>query len=114
MGLLALGFFVVGIYGGFVQAGVGFLILAATTLAGLDLVRGNAVKVLSVLVFTAMSLAIFAWQGMVDWPLGLALGAGNTAGGFVGVRLAVLKGHDWLRRVVTACVVLFALKLLIG
>lgn len=113
-GLLALGFFVVGIYGGFVQAGVGFLILAATTLSGLDLVRGNAVKVLSVLVFTAMSLAIFAWQGMVDWPLGLALGAGNTAGGFVGVRLAVLKGHDWLRRVVTACVVLFALKLLIG
>jgi uncharacterized membrane protein YfcA len=36
------GFFVVGIYGGFVQAGVGFLILAVTTLAGLDLVRGNA------------------------------------------------------------------------
>src|SRR5690606_33782047 len=36
---LTIGFFLVGIYGGFVQAGVGFLILAATTLAGLDLVR---------------------------------------------------------------------------
>ncbi len=111
---LAAGFFVVGIYGGFVQAGVGFLILAATTLAGLDLVRGNAVKVLSVFVFTAMSLAIFAWQGKVDWTLGLALGSGNTVGGFLGVRLAVLKGHNWLRRVVTACVVVFALKLLLG
>ena len=41
--LLAGGFFVGGIYGGFVQAGVGFLILAATSMAGLDLVRGNAV-----------------------------------------------------------------------
>jgi len=112
--LLAAGFFVVGIYGGFVQAGVGFLILAATTLAGLDLVRGNAVKVLSVFVFTAVSLAVFAWQGKVDWVLGLALGSGNTLGGFIGVRLAVLKGHEWLRRVVTACVVIFAVKLLLG
>lgn len=113
-GWLAAGFFVVGIYGGFVQAGVGFLILAATTLAGLDLVRGNAVKVLSVFVFTAMSLTIFAWQGKVDWTLGLALGSGNTVGGFLGVRFAILKGHDWLRRFVTACVVIFALKLLFG
>jgi uncharacterized membrane protein YfcA len=114
VGLLAAGFFLVGIYGGFVQAGVGFLILAATTLAGLDLVRGNAVKVLSVFVFTTMSLAIFAWQGKVDWTLGMALGLGNMVGGFVGVRLAVLKGHEWLRRVVTACIVVFALKLLFG
>ena len=38
------GFFLVGIYGGFLQAGVGFLFLALTTLAGLDLLRGNAVK----------------------------------------------------------------------
>lgn len=113
LGLLAAGFFVVGIYGGFVQAGVGFFILAATTLAGLDLVRGNAVKVLSVLILTSMSLGIFAWQGKVDWILGFALGAGNTVGGFIGVRLAVLGGHEWLRKVVTASVLFFALMLLL-
>ncbi len=111
--VLGAGFFAVGIYGGFVQAGVGFFILAATTLAGLDLVRGNAVKVLSVFALTAVSLGIFAWQGMVDWRLGLALGVGNAAGGFVGVRLAVKKGHGWLKGVVTGCVILFALKLLL-
>ena len=44
------GFFIAGPYGGFGRAGVEFLILAAMTFAGLDLVRGNAVKVLSVLV----------------------------------------------------------------
>ncbi len=70
---LALGFFGVGLYGGFVQAGVGFLILAVTTTAGLDLVRGNAVKVLRVLVFTTVVLSIFASQGKVHWPMGLAL-----------------------------------------
>lgn len=112
-GLLAVGFFFVGVYGGFVQAGVGFFILAATTLAGLDLVRGNAVKVLSVLLLTSVSLAIFAGHGKVDWVLGLALGAGNTVGGFVGVRLAVRRGHEWLRKVVTACILFFAVLLLV-
>jgi len=108
---LVAGFFAVGAYGGFVQAGVGFLILAVTTLGGLDLVRGNAVKVLSILAFTTLSLAIFVWQGKVDWPLGLALAAGSLAGGQLGVRLTVLKGHRWVKAVVTAAVVVFAVKL---
>ncbi len=110
---LAAGFFLVGIYGGFVQAGVGFLILATTTLAGLDLVRGNAVKVLSVLVYTALSLALFALEGKVVWDLGLALAVGMVAGSQVGVRLTVLKGHAWIKGVVTAAVIVFAVKLLL-
>lgn len=108
------GFFLVGLYGGFIQAGVGFLVLAITTAAGMDLVRGNAVKVLSVLLFTVLSLVVFAGAGQVDWPRGLALGAGNFVGGIVGVRLAVLRGHAWLQRVVTVMVILFAVMLWLG
>lgn len=111
---LALGFLAAGVYGGFVQAGVGFLILAVTTLAGLDLVRGNAVKVLCILVFTVVSLTIFAWKGMVHWPMGLSLAAGNVAGGLLGVRLTVLKGHRWLRGVVTVAVLALAVRLWLG
>ena len=109
--LVIAGFFVVGLYGGFLQAGVGFLVLAVTTLAGMDLVRGNAVKMLSVLLLTVVSLAIFARGGVIDWPLGIALGLGNFAGSLVGVRLAVLRGHAWLQRVVTATIILFAVLL---
>ena len=109
--MIAASFFVVGIYSGFVQAGVGFLILAATTLAGLDLVKGNAVKVLVILATMVVSLGIFAAGGSVDWTLGFILGAGNLAGGLLGVRLTVLKGHGWIRNVVTATVILFALRL---
>ena len=109
--VIAASFFVVGIYSGFVQAGVGFLILAATTLAGLDLVKGNAVKVLVILATMVVSLGIFAAGGSVDWTLGFILGAGNLAGGLLGVRLTVLKGHGWIRNVVTATVILFALRL---
>lgn len=108
---LAAAFFAVGLYTGFVQAGVGFLILAATTLAGLDLVRGNALKVLVVLVATPLSLAIFAVTGRVEWLLGLTLAAGNFVGGLIGVRLTVLKGHRWVKGVVTATVIVFAIKL---
>lgn len=109
--LVAGAFFLVGVYGGFVQAGVGFLILAATTVAGLDLVRGNAVKVLTVLCFTVLALTLFAVNGRVDWLMGGTLAAGTLLGGLVGAKLTILKGHRWVRGVVTVTVVLFALKL---
>ena len=105
------GFFVVGLYGGFVQAGVGFLILAVTTLAGLDLVRGNALKVLLVLTYIPFTLLIFGLGGKIAWTAGLSLAAGNFLGGQLGVRLTVLKGHRWVKRVVTLAIIGFALKL---
>ena len=108
---LGAGFFLAGLYGGFIQAGVGFLILAVTTAAGLDLVRGNAVKVLAILCFTAISLGIFIWQDRIDWPIGLCLAGGNVLGGLLGARLTVLKGHGWVKNVVTLMIIIFAVKL---
>lgn len=110
---LAAAFFLVGIYGGFLQAGVGFLTLAATSLAAIDLVRGNAIKVLAAFCFVALSVLIFAILGKIHWPMGLALAAGNTLGGLYGARLAVKKGDPWLKVVVTTTVLLFAAKLLL-
>ena len=110
---LVLGFFAVGIYGGFVQAGVGFLILAATTMARLDLVRGNAVKVLTILIYTAFALAYFAYEGKVDWKLGCVLAVGNVIGSQIGVRMTVLKGHAWVKTVVTVAVIVLAIMLLL-
>lgn len=106
-----LGFFVVGVYGGFIQAGVGFVVLAVTSYAGLDLLRGNAAKLLIVLLITILSLAVFASSSQVDWPRGLALSVGTLAGSFYGVHLVVFKGQVWLQRVVTATVILFAILL---
>jgi uncharacterized protein len=105
------GFFVVGLYGGFLQAGVGFLVLAITTWAGMDLVRGNAIKVVSVALLTTLALGIFIANGAVHWPMGLALAAGNAIGSQIGVHLAVRKGHQWVRGVVTITVIAFAIRL---
>ena len=106
-----LGFFVVGVYGGFIQAGVGFVVLAVTSYAGLDLLRGNAAKLLIVLLITVLSLAAFAGSSQVDWARGFALSVGTLAGSFYGVHLAVFKGQKWLERMVTATVILFAVLL---
>lgn len=108
---LAGGFFLVGVYGGFVQAGTGFLFLAVLTWAGFDLVRGNALKVLVILLWTPLALWQFAAGGQVDWLLGLVLAAGNLSGALIGVRLTVLKGSRWVRRVVTVTVIAFAVLL---
>jgi len=108
---LAAGFFLAGAYAGFVQAGVGYLVLALTSLAGLDLVRGNAVKVLVILLTTTLALLVFAWEGKVQWAPALVLASGSLLGGLVGVRLAVLKGHAWVRGVVVTTIAVFAIRL---
>jgi uncharacterized membrane protein YfcA len=112
--LAILGFFGAGFYGGFLQAGVGFIVLALTSLLGLDLVRGNAVKVFLVLVQTAVALAVFVWAGKIVWRLGLAMAFGCVLGSLAGVRLTVLKGHAWVKRVVIVTVFVFAVLLWFG
>lgn len=110
---LLLSFFVVGVYGGFVQAGVGFLIISALLCQGFDLVRTNAIKVIVIGGFTLVALAVFIRHGQVHYGMGLALATGNACGGWLGSRLAVKKGHDWIKKVVSLTVLAFAVKLLL-
>ncbi len=107
-------FFLIGIYGGFVQAGVGFFILSAVLLSGLDLVRGNAVKIFVVLIFTVFALGVFLSRGMVNWTAGLSLAVGTTLGGQLGAIASVKKGNKFIQRFVTVLIVIFALKLLLS
>jgi uncharacterized protein len=110
--LLLTAFFFIGIYGGFVQAGVGFLIIPVLMMMGFDLVRTNAIKIIVILLFTLPALAVFIWHDLVDWPLGIALGLGDASGGWVASHMAVKKGHAWLKQVVSLVIVAFAIKLL--
>ena len=111
--IIVVSFFGVGVYGGFVQAGVGFLIITALLVHGLDLVRINAIKVFVIFAYTFIALGVFVYHGQVDYMLGIALAAGNSVGGMIGPKLAVDKGHDWIKKVVSITVLVFALKLLL-
>ena len=104
---------VVGFYGGFIQAGVGFLLMAALSrVIGLDLVRVNMHKVFIVGFFTLAALIIFAARGQVLWIPGLALAVGNSIGGWIGSQLSVLKGERWIRNTLYVALFLMAIKLL--
>lgn len=104
---------VVGFYGGFIQAGVGFLLMAALhRVLGLDLVRVNMHKVFIVGFFTLAALIIFASRGQVLWIPGLALAVGNSIGGWIGSQLSVLKGESWIRNALYVALLLMAIKLL--
>jgi uncharacterized membrane protein YfcA len=103
----------VGFYGGFVQAGVGFLILGVTVLAcGFDLVRANAIKVLIVLVYTLVVIPVFLAGDMVAWYPAIAMSVGQAAGGWLGAHLAIRKGVPFIRLVLVVVSVLAAFKLL--
>jgi uncharacterized membrane protein YfcA len=109
----ALIFFAIGVYGGFIQAGVGIFLLAGLVLSvGYDLVRGNAVKVLIVLCLTAAALVVFVINGQVAWAIGLILGIGNMLGAWVAARLAVERGDAFVRWVLIAVVAVSGAKLL--
>ncbi len=109
--LFAVAFFAIGIYGGFIQAGAGFIIISVLLLAGFDLVQTNAIKVLVVFIFTLLALAIFILHGQVNYLYGVFLGLGSATGAFIATRVAVKKGHQWIKGFVVAMVFIFAAKL---
>lgn len=105
-------FFGIGFYGGFIQIGVGFFMLAGLVLGcGFDLLKANAMKVLLILVYTAIALAIFIWHDLIDWQAGLILSCGNMLGAWLGVRLSVKWGAKYIRYILLAALVVVALKL---
>ena len=111
--LAMVAFFFVGIYGGFIQAGVGFIIIATLVLiTGLDLVHTNSHKVFVVGMYTLAALATFALSGKVNWGIGLVLAVGNGIGGWIGSQWAVVGGERWIRVVLAVAVVAMAAKLL--
>ena len=108
-------FFAIGVYGGFIQAGVGIFLIAGLVLgAGYDLVRANAVKNVITLAYTVFALLVFVANGQVAWTLGLLLAAGQGIGAWVAARLAVQRGARFVRWFVVAIVVLSAAALFAG
>lgn len=109
--------FVVGVYGGFIQAGVGVVLLATLVLgAGFDVVEGNGIKMLIALVFTLAALIVFAMTGRVHWGLGLLMGVGQAVGAYLAARFAVdvEDAPVWIRRLLIVVAAASAVRFLVG
>jgi uncharacterized membrane protein YfcA len=95
-----------GLYGGFVQAGVGFILLAA--LAGglrYDLVRANALKVAITAALTLVALGVFVVRDQVLWIPGLLMAVGTVAGALTSVKFAIAVPQAVLRWIIFTMVV---------
>jgi len=105
-------FFFIGIYGGFIQAGIGFLVIAVLALVNnLSLVKSNYVKVFAAIVYTAVSVVVFAWQGKIMWMTGFILAIGHALGGWYASRWSVTAGEVWIKRVMIISIIGMAIKL---
>lgn len=105
-------FFGIGVYGGFIQAGVGILTIAALNLINrFSLVKTNYIKVFSVFLYTIVAIAVFAYYGEIRWWLGIVLAIGQGLGGWYASRWSVNKGDKWIKRILIVTVVVLAVKL---
>lgn len=108
-------FFFIGIYGGFIQAGVGFIVLGALTLVNhISLVRANSIKVFVVFIYTIAAVIVFIMEDKINWVYGLTLAVGNMTGAWIASRWSVKKGDVWVRRFMIVMVTVLAIKLWFG
>jgi len=107
-------YFFVGIYGGFIQAGVGFFLLTSLVLgSGFELLKANALKIFVILLYTPMALVIFFLHGDVDIVLGLVLAVGTMIGAWIGTKIAVKGGAKFIRYFVLVAILGAAVKLIL-
>lgn len=110
LGMIA--FFFFGIYGGFINAGLGFImILFLHYFSHMTLVRANATKVAVVFIYMLAALAVFAFNDKVNWIVGLVLAIGNGTGAWISSRVQVNKGDKIVRVFMIIMVALMAVKL---
>ncbi len=102
-----------GFWGGFIQIGVGFLMMPILyRVMGLDLVRVNMHKVFIALIFSFVALGVFASKVAIAWEAGAALALGNALGGWLGAHATIDKGAPFIKRALFLVLAAMAVKLL--
>ena len=106
--LVALGF-----YGGFIQAGIGFLfILVLRKLLTRHLPQVNAYKTLIIAIYTLPALLIFAWMGEIRWGIGVTIAVGGILGAWLATKVTLSRrGELWIKIAVVVMVGVMAAKL---
>jgi len=105
--------FILGIYGGLFSGG--YVTMLTAVLVGIYGMRyGEAVASTKLInVFSSLiATIVFMWQGLVDYKLGLIIGAAMFAGAYVGAHYATKLNDVWLRRIFLTTVLLLAAKTL--
>jgi uncharacterized membrane protein YfcA len=104
----------IGFYGGFIQIGIGFILMAAFRhLMQYDLLRVNLHKTFVVLIYSLPVLLIFGFSGKINWLYALAISMGNAVGSYFSVKLALKKGEKVVKVMLIIAILIMAIKFFI-
>jgi len=113
VGLLAV-FFALGIYAGFIQAGMGIMVVVALGwFLRMDLIRGNFIKLVVIFGLSVVAFITFIVVGVgIAWWAGIVIAAGQSLGAVIGTWVAVKKGERVVVIVMTIAILVSSAKLL--
>lgn len=98
-----IGLFLVSIYGGYFNGGLGIVLLALFALWGMSNIHQmNGLKNGLSFALSGVSVAIFAVAGLVEWYQAIAMMVASTAGGYAGAPLARMMPKQVLRSLIAA------------
>lgn len=104
----------IGVYGGFLQAGVGFPLMALfVSMLGHPTLQANAAKIAVVFIYTLMAMSVFMAAGQVAWREGAILAVGMICGGVLGARLHLRVGTVIVRWAMVVMVAISGIALLV-
>ncbi len=102
----------VGLYGGMIQAGMGYVVLGALTVGfGFTLMEANILKVALIGAYTPMVVAIFLGHGELNILVGVLLALGQAAGAWIGAHVALDRGVGLVRGMLLLVIGLSSLQL---
>ena len=105
-------YFIIMIFGGFFGGGAGTLMLYTLTIFfGFTIVEANATDIIPWFLLSLSSLIIFAMNGIVNYPFGIALFFGMLIGGNLGAHTAIKKGDQWVKTLFVVVVIISGIKL---
>jgi hypothetical protein len=98
---LKLGVFLVAIYGGYFNGGLGILLMALFALtSSMAIQPANGVKNLLSALLTLIAVVLYFWGGVIEWQLGLPMMLTATLGGYVGAEWGRLLPASVLRGII--------------
>jgi uncharacterized protein len=105
-------FFFLGIYGGFLNAGIGIIVLLFLTYFNrMSLIKANATKVTIACIYTFAAIVMFVLNDKINWTYGIFLAIGNMIGAWISSRWAVKQGDKTVRIFLIVIVTAMAIRL---